>query len=156
MDKNRVIAMIMFSFSAAIVWGLFIMFMSQGDTDKLLIIGGLISAVVAASIISYWLSPKIYKAAEERRRNSFAASYGMVIIFLSYLLGSIVFGFGSTIFALIIESSYNLNIQSIQGLILTIIVGFLTSITYMSPGFLLGAATGMAYLEVVECREAED
>lgn len=78
---------------------------------------------------------------------------GVQITFLSYVLGSIIFGLGSTIFALIAEPGNSLNVQSIQGLFLIIIVGFLYSVTYMSPGFLLGAATGVVYLKLIKRRE---
>lgn len=124
------------------------------DIDRILMFGGAISSVVATSIIAYWLSPKIYETERTKKATSIAASYGVGITFLSYILGAIIFGVGGAIFGLITDPNYTFGTRAVEGALLTIIVGALYAIIYMSPGFILGGLTGVFYNHIIHNKSA--
>jgi len=156
MNRNRIIAIILFSFAALIVWFTFLFIMAEEikTVDKILMVGGAISSVVSTSCIAYWLSPKIYETERTKKATSNAVSYGVAITFLSYLLGAIIFGIGSTIFGLLTDPNYTSVARAIEGALLTIIVGGLYAIIYMSPGLILGGLTGVFYNHIVRNKSA--
>ena len=75
------------------------------EIGKVFTVGGAIASISATAIITYYVSPKIYL---KDLKPFEAVVYGVVITFLSYLLGSILFGIGSTIFEIIVEPTMSL------------------------------------------------
>ena len=153
MNKNRIIAMLLFSSAAIIVWFTFLFIMADDSRElgKVFTVGGALASISGTCIITYFVSPKIYL---NKRKPFEAVVYGVAITFLSYLLGSILFGIGSTIFEIIVETNYTFGTRSIQGAMLTIIVGFLYCVIYMSPGFILGGLFGYVYYRIIKTKLA--
>lgn len=153
MNKNRITAILLFSSAAIIVWFTFLFIMADDfqEIGKVFTVGGAIASISATVITAYYISPKIYL---NSLKPFDAIVYGVAITFLSYLLGSILFGIGSTIFEIIVETNYVLGTRSIQGAMLTIIVGFLYCVIYMSLGFILGGLIGYIYYRIIKTNPA--
>ncbi|RNC83012.1 MAG: hypothetical protein ED557_09830 [Balneola sp.] len=154
-NKKRLLSVVLFTFSALIVWGLFVFFMYGrefwgGDP---FILGGLLSALSASLIVSYKISPRIYNYQSLESRLSLPFGLGVLITLLSYLLGSVLFGISFSLFEMLEGSGFILDKQAIQGAFLLIIVGFLYCITFMSPGFILGGIVGILVFRLTREKE---
>ncbi|MEO9884222.1 MAG: hypothetical protein ABJR05_07990 [Balneola sp.] len=141
MNRDRLIAITLFSSSAALVWILFVTFLIDGGFFSLLNLTGVCSSIIAASVVSSLIAPRIYKIEQSKRTKQFGALHGVGITFLSFFLGSILF-FGSGFMV----DGYSLNFKIIQEQISLALTGFLVATIFMSPGYLLGAFTGVIYV----------
>tara|TARA_R100000541_G_scaffold45682_1_gene52660 strand:- start:2072 stop:2494 length:423 start_codon:yes stop_codon:yes gene_type:complete len=139
----------MFSFSGGLVWILFIILLGESPFSWFNLTG-LISSIIAPAAITYLMSPRIYKKEQSKRTKVLASFYGVGITFLSFFLGSaIFFGFD------LIQAENALTFKMIQELISVVLMGFLIATTLMSPGYILGAFTGIMYVKYLNRKEAE-
>ncbi|HAW80560.1 MAG TPA: hypothetical protein DCX27_13140 [Balneola sp.] len=149
MNQDRLIAVAMFSFSGGLVWILFIILLGESPFSWFNLTG-LISSIIAPAAITYLMSPRIYKKEQSKRTKVLASFYGVGITFLSFFLGSaIFFGFD------LIQAENALTFKMIQELISVVLMGFLIATTLMSPGYILGAFTGIMYVKRLNRKEAE-
>lgn len=149
MNQDRLIAVAMFSFSGGLVWILFIILLGESPFSWFNLTG-LISSIIAPAAITYLMSPRIYKKEQSKRTKVFASFYGVGITFLSFLLGSAIF-FGIDL----VQAENALTFKMIQELISVVLMGFLIATTLMSPGYILGAFTGIMYVKYLNRKEAE-
>lgn len=152
MDRNRIIAMLMFSFSASIVWFLFKVFVIGGELFNQEAFLGLGYSVLAAAVVTFFISPRIYKKERRKRVKSLAAFHGFSITFFSVLLGSMLFVLAEFTIPDIREESLLLNTSIFVEFVNIWISIFFVAIILMSPGLLLGAATGVVYLKLIKRR----
>ncbi len=150
MNRDRILAVAMFSFTGGLVWVLFvILFLGESPFSRFNLTG-LVSSIIAPAVITYLISPRIYKKEQSKRTKVFASFYGVGITFLSFFLGSaIFFGFD------LIQAENALTFKMIQELISVVLMGFLIATTLMSPGYILGAFTGIIYVKYLSRKEIE-
>ncbi|MEQ8578913.1 MAG: hypothetical protein RIB01_09420 [Balneola sp.] len=150
MNQDRIIAVAMFSFTGGLVWALFVILFLQESLFNRFNLIGLFSSVIAPVVITYLISPRIYKKEQSKRTKLFASFYGIGITFLSFFLGSaIFFGFD------LIQAENALTFKMIQELISLVLMGFLIATTLMSPGYILGTFTGIIYVNYLNRKENE-
>lgn len=149
MNRDRILAMMLFSISASIVWIVFLIISEGTLRFNLYSIGGFVAAVVAAGLSSLWLAKKIIE-----KGHLYAAFWGAIITLLSFLLGSVLFGVGFAIHDHFFGPHVIFAIESITDIFRYMLGGFIISVTLMSPGFLMGVATGVIYLKLIQRKEA--
>jgi len=147
MNRDRILGIILFSVSASIVWFGFLFFIGV-EKNNPLIWSGFFSAVLSTGTIAYLQAPSILK---HKKSNKLAPIFfhGVLVTFLSFVLGSILFALTTTVSSFFLNPGMVINYQSIEGMVLTGIVGFFISIVYMSPGFIVGGFTAIFYIEAV-------
>lgn len=150
MNRDRIIAVAMFSFTGGLVWALFVIIFLQEGPFSRFNLTGLVSSIIAPAVITYLISPRIYKKEPDKRTKVFAAFHGVGITFLSFFLGTILF-FSSGFMV----DNYSLNFKLIQEQISLTLTAFLVANIFMSPGYLLGAFAGILYVKHLNRKETE-
>lgn len=148
MNRDRILAMMLFSISASIVWIVFLVIAEGTLRFNLYTIGGFGAAVAAACINSFWFATKIIE-----KKVLYAAFWGFIITLLSFLLGSVLFGIGFAIHDHFFGPHEIFTIETIADIFRYMLGAFMISVTLMSPGFLMGAGTGVIYLKLIQRKE---
>lgn len=142
MNRDRIIAMGMFSLTGGLVWTLFVILFLGESLFSWFNLTGLASSLIAPAVVACLMSPRIYKIEQSKRTKKFGSFHGIGITFLSFFLGAaLFFGFG------LIQTENALTFKVLEEQISLALIGFLFAAILMSPGYILGAFTGVLYVK---------
>ena len=147
--RERVIAIILFSCAAVLVWIEFIFFIAHPTgTEPWLIIGAGIAGIISTIIVSSCAAPFMATEARSGTRAWKGALLGMFVIGASYWISALLLAIGTTVIEIIKEPCLRIQDAGDSILFNTYLI-FLACITMLSPGFLFGGVAGALFYRLV-------
>ena len=149
MKRERLLAMLLFSGAALLVWLGFAAFYAEPGTRSWLLVGGGVAGVLAAATVSAWLAPTLAAEAKSGAKLWRGAVLGAFVTFASYVLGVVILAVGTTVVALVVDPAYTAA-RAGEGTFLIAFVGLATAVTYLSPGFIIGGVAGAVFYRIAQ------